>query len=100
MQIRMNQVAPDNLPVKKSILKKRDEIFMFFGGLENIDWKNKDMDTCFEKLIVGVSPLEILLYICDPTSRLNDTGVKWGQITNLPKIQIICINNLIFQCKL
>ena len=57
MQIRMNEVNQKNLPTKKSGIPnpKRDQIFLFFGGLENIDWGKKDKDQCFTKLIVGVS---------------------------------------------
>ena len=53
----MNEVNQKNLPTKKSGIPnpKRDQIFLFFGGLENIDWGKKDMDQCFTKLIVGVS---------------------------------------------
>ena len=56
-QIRMHTIAERDYPFSKRTGKfpKKDQLFLFMGGLSNVDWRGKDMRQCFEKMVVGVS---------------------------------------------
>lgn len=56
LQIRKHTVAHQDYPFLRDIkYNKKDQLFLFMGGLSNLDWRGKDPRECFEKMVVGVS---------------------------------------------
>jgi len=58
MQIRMHTVVEMNdypFSRRNGKFPKKDQLFLFMGGLSSVDWLNKDVRQCFEKMVVGVS---------------------------------------------
>jgi len=54
MQIRMHTVRDEDLPFWKGAkVVKKDQLFLLLGGLENVDWRDKDRQLCFEKMVIG-----------------------------------------------
>jgi len=72
MQIRMHTVGAEDLPFwKGSKATKKDQLFLFVGGLANVDWKGNDRDKCFEKMVIGA--MEMPSDVGDPQGNFDYT---------------------------